>query len=149
MENKLITFIQDIAPRSYCPPESLECADSKEAYSIKCAEGVYLNVSGSGWTLRSGEGAVLVGDLETSADLAGWSAELTFAPGKSMFCEFGEGSISCGGEALAAVISKLGDDLYLAAAEDGAFAMVLDMARFLFYGALNDVCFGGYMSLPA
>lgn len=149
MENKFINFIKEVAPHSYRPPECLECKDISGTYSMKCAEGVYLNVSGNGWELFSGDSALSVEELTASSDLDGWSAQLVFAPGKSISCEFGNNSISSDGESLETVISKVGEDLYLVHTKDGAFIMALDIQRFLFYGAWKDACFGGYVSLVA
>ena len=141
---KLIEAIRQ-AGTEYCPPLSLELEGKTLPFGnagayIKCEEDLFLVEAAS---------AVLVYDVqagktvqgEASADLDGWCAEMHFAQGKTFPCGFGEGKLWYEDEAIPAPVYKLRERLYLVQA--GVLTLVIDTARFLFYGSLDGRFLGG------
>ena len=146
-EQKLLQCLLS-AEMPYTPFESLELPEETEkgTYVVKCEEDAYLLVSKDGWRFfdrASGSSVSDPGVLPASRELAGWRAELSYAPDRVAVCDFGADSLTCEGEVLPVRIASLRPGLILAAGTDGRFALVVDTARFLFYGSADGTPFGG------
>ena len=144
------------AGRSYCPPASHELGDlalpgtgkkASELYYMKAAEDLFLIPTASGALLaEQSTGRILDGagpdDSRKSGDLCGWHGSLHLAPGLTLECDFGDGVLYFDGTEIPFACSLVGERIYLLALPDG-LTLVLDLARFLFYGAAEGKPFGG------
>jgi hypothetical protein len=144
---------------------TLEHNGKKYDYTcVKCEDKAYLvgfdgkslfiDTAANRAVLVSGDKLLVSGaedDKEKSAlteELAGWKTSLCFAPGLSVTCEFGKGTISYEGGKLDTECVKVRDAMYIvkAATADGSLTLVLDTSRFLFYGFLDGKTgVGGYI----
>ena len=136
--------------RGYCPPESLELEGKALPFGqadgcVKCEEDLFLVLSaGSAFVYDAAAcAAVKAADAaqEPCGDLDLWQAELHPAQGKTLLCGFAEGKLWFADEAIPAPVRKIRERLYLVDA--GELCLVIDTARFLFYGALDGHFLGG------
>ena len=148
-KNKLMDLIL-ASGKNYRPTESLELAPEKAegAYVIKCEEGAFLLVFKNGWRYldETGGAAVSPADaLPSAQDLDGWRAQLAYAPDQWVFCDFEAGALVCEDERIPVRVSALRPKLFLVTGSESPFVMILDTARFLFYGGADGRPFGGYV----
>ena len=141
---KLIEAIRQ-AGSGYCPPLSLELEGKTLPFGnaadyIKCEEDLFLvHAEGAAQVYDAALDKVVTG--EACAELDGWCAELHFAQGRTFACGFGAGKLWFEDEAIDAPVQKIRERLYLV--EAGALTLVIDTARFLFYGSLDGHFLGG------
>ena len=146
-ENKLMQLILS-AEKPYRPTQSLEPAQAEGAYAVKCEEGAFLLIREDGWRYLEEPGgrAVSPADpLPSAQDLDGWRAQLAYAPDRAVFCDFEAGALVCEGERIPVRVSALRPKLFLITGSDPRFVLILDTARFLFYGGAEGRPFGGYI----
>ena len=140
---KLIEAIRQAGP-GYCPPPSFELEGKAlpegAGACIKCEEDLFLVQAKDDVLLYDAQKEKAV-EGEACGELDLWCAELHFAQGKTFPCGFGEGKLWFEDEAVEAPVMKIRERLYLVNA--GALTLVLDTARFLFYGSLDGKFLGG------
>ena len=158
-------FSVDFIDRGLCElvvnEETLEfCGESFDYSCVKCKEDVYLLGFGGGCLVLdiSSGAAVLIdgsgtffsktGNVGYTTDLEGWKCRACFRPGLELDFQLEEESIICGEDKRDVDYISVDDSLYIVSANttDGIVTIVIDLARFLFYGSIADrLILGGYI----
>ena len=134
----------------YRPFESLELPEKERdgAFAVKCAEDLFLLTDDNGFRLLDeNEGHTYSLDAlpPASGDLSGWHAELAFAPGYVLPCDFADDAVSLGGDSLPVSVGLIRPSFYLVTGKAEPLILVLDVSRFLFYGCVQGERVGGYV----
>ncbi len=144
--SKLIEAIR-ASGSGYCPPPCYELASRELTFSnapcVKCEEDLYLLLVQDAAYLYDAQADKTICSAQDApcTELDGWCAELHFAQKKTFPCGFGEGKLFFEDEAIPACVRKIRERLYLV--EAGPLTLVIDTARFLFYGAIDSRFLGG------
>ena len=134
----------------YRPFESLELpqAEREGAFAVKCAEGLFLLLDENGFRLLDRKaGNEYSKDRLPPPDpaLDGWHAELAFAPGYVLPCDFKGDTVSLSGESIPVSVGRIRSSFYLLTGDAETLVLVLDVSRFLFYGTVHGERVGGYV----
>ena len=132
----------------YLSPESLELPEEtrKGFFAVKCGEDAYLLTGKEGWRfVAKGRELSEKSEVPASDALSGWRAELSLSPLLTVPALFGRGFLCFEDRKIPLRTSEILPGFFLSFSEEEKLVLVLDRERFLFYGAVGDERFSGYV----
>lgn len=119
--------------------------------AVKCTDSVFLLVKNSGVFLYDENapepGLVDPGALPESADLSGFTTELSFAPDCILPAKFDTEALTIGKTRFPVSVHKAAEKLYAVLSKSGSFLILLDASRFLLYAFAENKFLCGYLEV--